>query len=223
MKCRKEAFLEKSLDTLSSICDIIDNLPRLKVDGFIPEKTVLVIVDMINAFAREGNLMSPRVNELVSTVSGILKLCRKHGIGAIAFADCHAPESPEFDAYPKHALAGTSESEVVDEIKEIGGYTLILKNSTNGFLEEGFQSWLRENPQVENFIVVGDCTDICVQQFATTLKADFNRRNRRVRVIVPVNAVDTYDYEPHNGDLMHLMALFSMMGNGIELCKGLVE
>jgi len=45
----------------------------------------------------------------------------------IAFADCHTDESPEFDAYPKHCMKGTAESEIVDEIKNIGGYTLIEK------------------------------------------------------------------------------------------------
>ena len=223
MKYQKETFLERSVDTLSKIFDILENLPILKLKDLKPDKTVLVIVDMINAFAREGMLQSPRVNEIIPAIVQIMKLCGRHGIKAIAFADNHTDESPEFDSYPVHAMAGTTESEIVDEIKTAGGYTLIPKNSTNGFLEEKFQDWLRANQQTENFIVVGDCTDICVQQFAITLKADFNRRNRRKRVIVPVDAVDTYDLEPHNGDLMHVMALFNMLGNGVELFKSVAD
>lgn len=216
---QKEIFLRNSLNTLSNIFDLLANLPHLKLGTLSPEKTALVIVDMINGFAKEGALQSPRVKELIPTVVRILNLCLDRGLKIIAFADSHTIESPEFEAYPSHALTGTSESEIVDEIKEIGGYTLIPKNSTNGFLEESFQGWLKANPQVENFIVAGDCTDICVQQFATTLKAHFNRKNLPGRVIVPIDAVNTYDHEPHNGDLMHVMALFNLLGNGVELYK----
>lgn len=217
LKISREEFLKNSAAALGEIYDLLAALPELALDSLDPEKTVLVIVDMINAFARTGPLQSPRVEALIPEVVRVLKLCRRRGIGAIAFADSHSRRSPEFDSYPAHALAGTAESEVVDEIKEVGGYTLFAKNSTNGFLEEGFQNWFSSHPHLENFIVVGDCTDICVQQFALSLKAYSNMRDERRRVIVPVNAVDTYDLGAHNGDLTHVMALFNMMGNGVEL------
>ncbi len=217
MKVAKEDFLKSSAAALGEIYDLLSGLPELALDGLDPQKTVLVIVDMINAFARMGPLQSPRVEALVPEVVRVLKLCRQRGIGVIAFADSHSERSPEFASYPVHALAGTPESEVVDEIKEAGGYTLFAKNSTNGFLEESFQKWFFSNPHLENFIVVGDCTDICVQQFALSLKAYSNMKNERRRVIVPVNAVDTYDLGAHHGDLTHAMALFNMMGNGVEL------
>jgi len=53
------------------------------------------------------------------------------------------------------------------------------------------------------------------------LKAWFNVQNRKVRVIVPINAVETYDLDLHDGDLMHVMALYNMMINGVELAAGL--
>lgn len=42
-------------------------------------------------------------------------------------------------------------------------------------------------------------------------------QNKTVRIIVPVNAVETYDYKPHDGDLMNLIALYNMMINGVEV------
>jgi hypothetical protein len=48
-----------------------------------------------------------------------------------------------------------------------------------------------------------------------------------VRVIVPVNGVDTFDIPmevaeqadimPHHGDLLHLIFLYSMAENGVEV------
>ena len=215
----REDFLSKSCEILGEIFDTLINLPSVKIKDLEGKNTAVVIVDMINGFAREGVLRSPRVEGLIPEIAKMSKMCDELGIARIAFADCHTEASPEFGSYPIHCMVGTSEGEIVDEIKEIGGYTLIPKNSTNGFLEEQFQKWLKENQQIDSFIVTGDCTDICVQQFAVTLKTWFNMHNKKVRVIVPVNTVETYDLGVHNGDLMNVMALYNMMINGIEVVE----
>jgi nicotinamidase-related amidase len=215
----KNNFMKRSIETLGEIYDLLEKLPIIQFKDLKGDETVLVIVDMINGFTREGALKSPRVEEIIREITELSKLGDKLGISKLAFADCHTKASPEFDAYPEHCMVGSYEGEIVDEIKEIGGYNLILKNSTNGFLEEEFQKWLMENKQVNNFIITGDCTDICIQQFAITLKTWFNMQNKKVRIIIPVNAVETYDLGLHNGDLMNVMAIYYMIGNGIEVVK----
>lgn len=213
----KKEFIMKSTETLEQIYDMLEKLPSVRLSDLQPDKTALVIVDMINGFVREGALKSPRAEELIPGITRLSKACDKLQISKIAFADCHTDESPEFDSYPEHCLGGTSESEIVDEIKETGGYTLIPKNSTNGFLEEEFQNWLKKNQDLDTFIVTGVCTDICVQQFAITLKTWFNAMNRKSRVIVPVSMVDTYDLGVHDAELTNVMALYNMSINGVEL------
>lgn len=216
----KNDFLKRSVESLGEIFDMVAKLPELKLKDLQGKQTALVIVDMINGFAREGALKSQRVEELIPEIAKLSKKCDELKISKLAFADSHTEASPEFDAYQAHCMLGTYESEIVDEIKEAGGYRLIPKNSTNGFLEEEFQRWLKENQQIDTFIITGDCTDICIQQFAITLKTWFNMHNKRVRVIVPVNAVETYDLGLHNGDLVNVMALYNMITNGIEIVKG---
>lgn len=213
----KKDFINRSADTLEQIIDMLEKLHSARLNDLQPEETAFVIVDMINGFVREGALKSPRAEKLIPEITRLSKACDTMQIPKIAFADCHSAESPEFGSYPVHCLAGTSESEVVDEIKEAGGYMLIPKNSTNGFLEDGFQKWLKENQQINTFIVTGVCTDICVQHFSITLKTWFNTKNKKSRIIVPVNMVDTYDLGVHNGDLTNIMALYNMSINGIEL------
>jgi nicotinamidase-related amidase len=215
----KNDFLKRSVETLGEIFDMLAKLPILQLKDLQGKQTALVIVDMVNGFAREGALKSPRVEELILEITELSKMCDELEISKLAFADCHIEASPEFYAYPVHCMMGTVEGEIVDEIKEIGGYILIPKNSTNGFLEEEFQKWLKEYRHVNTFIITGDCTDICVQQFAITLKTWFNMQNKKVRIIVPVNAVETYDFGLHNGDLMNAMAFYSMIGNGVEVVK----
>jgi hypothetical protein len=45
-------------------------------------------------------------------------------------------------------------------------------------------------------------------------------QNKKARVIIPVNTVETYDFGIHNGDLMNVMALHNIMTNGIEVVAG---
>jgi nicotinamidase-related amidase len=198
---------------------MISNFEGVGLSDLAKDSTALVIVDMINGFARQGALRSERVEALIPEIARISKACDEMGIRKIAFADSHSAQSPEFGAYPAHCLAESSESDIVDEIKDVGGYKLIPKNSTNGFHEAEFAKWLDANRKVDTFIVVGDCTDICIQQFAVTLKTWFNMQNLKSRVIVPVNAVDTYDLGLHDGDLMNVMAIHMMTGNGVEVVK----
>jgi len=215
----KNDFLKKSNEILEEIFDMMGNLPVLEMESLQENQTALVIVDMINGFVREGALKSPRVEAIIPEIVGLMRKCDAKDIAKLAFADCHTEASPEFGAYPVHCMKGNSESEVIDEIKEVGGFTLIEKNSTNGFIEDDFLKWRDENNQIDTFIVTGDCTDICVQQFAITLKTWFNMLNKKARIIVPINAVETYDLGMHNGDLVNVMALYNMFINGIELVK----
>lgn len=215
----KSEFLKSSIEALGEVFDMLGKLPAIQLKDLQGKQTALVIVDMVNGFVREGMLKSPRVEGLIPEIVELSKACDEMCITKLAFADCHTKASPEFDAYPAHCMIGTSEGEIVDELREIGGYTLIPKNSTNGFLEEAFQKWFKENKHIDTFIITGDCTDICVQQFAITLKTWFNMQNKKVRIIVPINAVETYDLGLHKGDLMNVMALYNMMINGIEVAQ----
>ena len=215
----KKNFIQQSIKALEEIYDSLLKLSEFKIEELNPDCTALIIVDMVNGFAREGVLKSDRVEGLIPRINEISKTCDILGIKKLAFADCHTDESPEFKSYPPHCIKSSKESEIVDEIKSLGGYTLINKNSTNGFIENEFQQWLCNNPNINTFIITGDCTDICVQQVAITLKAWFNMKNKDSKIIVPVSVVDTYDLGMHNGELMNVMALYNMQGNGIELVK----
>ncbi|MDP4182009.1 MAG: isochorismatase family cysteine hydrolase [Bacillota bacterium] len=218
----KKEFLDKSRVILEGVLDLLAGLPELKLSNMGSKNTALVIVDMINGFARTGALKSPAVEALIPGIERLSKACDKEGIIKVAFADNHTDASPEFESYPQHCITCTIESEIVDELKSVGGYTLIPKNSTNGFIEEGFQEWLKNNNDIDTFVVTGDCTDICVQQFAITLKTWFNKLDKKIRVIVPIELVDTYDLGLHNGELMNVIAFYNMIGNGIEVVKSIV-
>lgn len=195
----------------------LEGLPSLPAAELQNGRTALVIVDMINGFLTEGVLASPRSAGVLPAVERLLDFAKAKGIPTAAFADCHSADSAEFSAFPPHCIAGTSESEIAPSLCDIGGFVRIEKNSTNGFLTQGFQDFLQAHEACTQFVVCGVCTDICVLQFALSLRAYCNQTNRDMRIIVPVNTVETYDAPGHNGDLMQCMALQIMVQAGIEL------
>ncbi|MFA9424256.1 MAG: isochorismatase family cysteine hydrolase [Sedimentibacter sp.] len=184
------------------------------------DRTALFVIDMVNGFVYEGPLSSPRV---ASIAKNIVELNEKtKGYKKVFFLDSHENDSKEFSSFPTHCLNGTSESELILELKteaSKGPNTYyIKKNSTNGFHTKEFKDWLIQNmDEVDNYIITGCVTDICVLQFTLSLKTYFNETNKSKRVIIPKNCVETYDGGSHDGYLMNLFALYNMHTCGIEI------
>lgn len=190
-------------------------------DNLEKDSTVLVVVDMIHGFLTQGALASPRCAEILPAVRGWLTSARDNQIPVLAFADCHKPDALEFRNFPVHCLEGTQEAELENSLLEIleqaGNYKIISKNSTNGFFAPGFQDYLREHPELQNWTVCGVCTDICVMQFALTLKGWANQNQKNLNIMIPVNAVATYDAPGHDGDALQASALTLLEQAGIDL------
>lgn len=195
-----------------------EKLPSLSLADFQPATTALIVVDMINGFALEGALSSPRVGELIEPIAALAAKCGQAGIPVVAFADCHTVDSTELESYPPHCLRGTTETAVCRPIAEACSYTRIEKNSTNGFVEPAFADWMAAHPQVDTYIVVGDCTDICIQQFVLTLKAWYNTRNRPCRIVLPLALLDTFNAPGHEADVVNVFSLQFMQAAGAQLC-----
>ncbi len=144
--------------------------------------------------------------------------------------DTHEPEAVEFNQWPPHCVRGTSESETVPEFKSLPFFdqmVVLEKNSIQAALNTGLEAWLSDHPQVDTFIVVGDCTDLCTYQLAMHVRLRANAHQKAHRVIVPANCVDTYDLPvetakeigamPHPADLLHAVFLYHMALNGVEV------
>lgn len=204
------------LNELEALKNNLDNLPVENISNIQLNKTDLFIVDINNGFAKGGALYSPRIESLINPITEFSKKLSPKLHRIIAFTDCHPKDSIEFLSYPPHCLEGDAESDIVDELKTIENLKVLPKNSTNGFFALGNMNF----DDVDNIIVIGDCTDICIYQFAVTLKTYFIQNNINKNVIVPMNLVDTYDIpNVHCADLSNIVFLNSMIQNGINVIK----
>ena len=211
--------------------------PTLELAAVVrdPARTALVSVDLINGFCHAGPLASPRVQALIPPIVRLFE--RAHAAGVphlILTQDTHDPAAVEFGQYPPHCVRGTAEADTVPELRALPFFselTVFPKNSISSTIGTGFAAWLTDHPEVATFIAVGDCTDLCTYQLALALRLRANAHQLTQRVIVPIECVDTYDLPvetarqlgatPHAGDLLHLVFLYSMHLNGVEVVRAI--
>ncbi len=202
-----------------------------EIVGPHPERVAVCSIDMIDGFCTEGPLAGPRVQALIPRVVEVFTRAHELGVRNFVLAqDTHDPDTPEFKAYPPHCIRGTAESRTVRELVELPFATMLTtieKNSLSSHIGTGLGDWLRARPQLDSFIIVGDCTDLCVYSVAMHLRLEANALNLQRRVIVPASAVDTFDTPvsvardlgimAHDGDLHHVLFLHHMAQNGVEV------
>lgn len=182
------------------------------------EKDICVVVDMINGFMNEGPLADHRMARIIPKIQSTLDVFLEDGKDVLSLQDAHSIDALEFDDYPPHCLKGSLESELVEELRKYENHMIkIEKNTTNGFFAEGFQTYLNQNPTLSSVTIVGCCTDICVLQFAQTLKTHSQTQGKSIDVLVVKDAVDTYHSSTHDQELFHNQALQLMKNAGIKL------
>jgi len=224
---------KEQLDYLEYLDNWQKKLPSLHLSNLAIDSIscAIICVDMINGFCTIGPLSSPRVQGIAYPIVHLLTRAWESGIKQIVLTqDTHERDAVEFGEYPPHCIRGTPESDSIPEIKALPFYhdlTIIEKNSIHAGLNTNLNAWLNTKKNLETFIIVGDCTDLCIYQMAMYLRLDANAEQRHVRVIVPENCVQTYDMDletaasmgamPHPADLFHTVFLNHMALNGIEI------
>jgi nicotinamidase-related amidase len=207
-----------------------------EIVGAAPERVAIISIDVINGFCVSGPLASERVGRIAQPVADLFARAYAAGVRNFALTqDTHNPATPEFSAFPPHCLKGTDESEAVDQLKELAFYDtikIVEKNSINSMIGTDLGAWISARPQVDTFIVVGDCSDLCTYQAAMTLRLEANAGNFERRVIVPADVVDTFDTPvgvarelgiyAHDADLHHVLFLHHMASNGVEVVASVV-
>lgn len=227
----------QSQQFLSWLSNWYKTLPSISINQFKdhPEKVAVVIEDLLVGFCHEGPLASQNVQSIIPDVVSLLTTLHRNGVKHfLSFQDTHDPEASEFATYPPHCVRGTKESEIIPELKNLPFYDQFRtfeKNSLNSFWGTGFKEWIDDHPEVDTYIVVGDCTDICVYQVAVGLRTLADNTNSNVKVFVSENCVATYNMTvdtakklgalPHEAKFLHLLFLYHMKLNGVEVVKSI--
>lgn len=194
-------------------------------------------VDMINGFCHKGNLASPRIKKIINPVINLFKLAHKKGIkNFVLVQDSHSMDAEEFNQFGPHCISRTKEADVIPEMKNLKFFNslkIITKKTISAFTGTELEKYIKNNKNLNSFIVVGNCTDLCVYQLAIGLKVLSNKKKFGWNVIVPESCVNTYhmslenakkmNLPPHEGNIMHLIFLYHLGLNGIEVVREIVS
>lgn len=164
-------------------------------------RKALYMIDMNNGFVNFGNMANPKYNELVNEQLKLINKFRKENQLVNFVLEGHTTDSIEFDSYPSHCVLGTKEAELIPEFideQNKENTRTYYKNSINGMLNRNLQDDIKNQDNLNEIVIGGVCADLCVMDFARTFSRYLDEINRRTKIFVVENTIDTYDSLDHN-------------------------
>ncbi len=184
---------------------------------------MLIVVDMVNGFVKEGALADPLIGRIVPRQLTLIKEAHEKGHLVVFVQDTHIENSKEHQRFggALHCVAGTGEEDLIDELKALDHQEdtiCIPKNSTSFMEAPNFRKLMEEVSNVKEIDVVGCCTDICVMNGTMGLANYLDEWNKDVKLRVHTDAIATFQEEGRQKYVEAAMLL--MEQQGIQLVKG---
>jgi ureidoacrylate peracid hydrolase len=181
-----------------------------------PERTAVIVVDMINEFLEDGGLMvlaSGRA--LYGPIQELVDAAHASGARVVWLRDEHPDLSdPEFRKRIVHCLQGSWGTQIVDALKPGPDDTILPKHTYSGFFGTPLHETLQQMG-ITTLIVTGVVTNICVR--STCHDAFF----RGYEVLVPKECVSAtsereqesslYDIDTHYGTVTSLEQVLALL------------
>ncbi|MGH1599860.1 cysteine hydrolase family protein [Campylobacter majalis] len=205
-----------------------DKLMPMSLSDLDPKSTAIISVDMINGFCRHGRLSSINYDKIGIKVARLFRIAKlldfKH---LLLVQDRHDENSTEFMTFGVHCLVDSDEAQTIDEIKNLPFYSemkVFYKNSLSIGYNDEFIKFLKDNPSIDTFIVVGVCTDLCIYNMISYLALSANEKNIKRHIIVPHELVGTYDAPLHDASFYQNFFLHhASVAFGAEICSKIIE
>jgi nicotinamidase-related amidase len=145
-------------------------------------KTALIIVDMQNDFVKEGGtLVVPDAGATIPNIQQLSTNARSAGVHVAYTQDTHFDNDPEWAIWPEHCRHNSWGWQIVDELAPQPGDLICQKSRYDGFYGTWLDHFLRSVWKVENLVIVGTVSSICVLHTAASAGL------RWYNVVVPAN------------------------------------
>jgi len=163
------------------------DVPEIKYKGNIvlpSEQSALLIIDMQNDFIKEdGSLRVESAKETIPLIRSLLNEARSNKVKVCYTQDTQIEADKEFEIWPRHCIEGTRGWKIIDELKPENGEMVFRKNRYDGFYETNLEHYLSHVWHVENLIITGTVSNICVAHTAASAGL------RWYKIIVPANGI----------------------------------
>lgn len=174
---------------------------------FDVRRTAVLVIDMQRDFLDSGApVETPGGLDLIPRINRLTAAARSRGVPVIFTQEMHRADGSDFgielEFEPPHCLEGTPGMELAGGLEVApGDYRILNKRRYDAFLGTDLETLLR-SLGVENLLVTGVCTDICV---ASTVQ---HARNLDFRCFVLRDCVAGTTPERHAAALLCLGHVF---------------
>jgi nicotinamidase-related amidase len=182
-----------------------------------PEATALLVIDMQNDFLLPGApLAAPGGLDLIPVIAGLAARARAAGAPVVFTQEAHRPDGSDFGIErffePMHCAEGGTGIELADGLGvEPSDLVIRGKRRYDAFLGTDLDTLLRVRG-IENLVVAGVCTDVCV---TSTVQ---HARNLDYRCVVLRDATAGTSPRRHEAALMCLEHVFARVMNAEQAC-----
>lgn len=115
---------------------------------------------MLYEFVR-GRLKSPRAEDIVINIRNLIDHAHSYRVPVIHLIDNHLPTDHELKIWGPHAIKGSPEARIIDELAPTENDLVLFKRSYSGFRDTGLDVLLRDLG-VKTLLLTGIHTHICV-------------------------------------------------------------
>jgi nicotinamidase-related amidase len=152
--------------------------------NLLPKKAALIIVDMQNDFVEQGGkLVVPAASDSVPNIHSLLRRARASSVKIVYTQDTAFPGDKEFEIWPEHCLINTHGWQIVDDLYPQKEDLICVKNRYDGFYGTWLDHFLDKVWHIENVVIVGTVSNICVLHTAASAGL------RWYHVVVPADGI----------------------------------
>lgn len=162
----------------------------------------LIVIDVLNEFVY-GDIKGKNPERIIPNLKRLVEAARQNNIPVIYCKDEHLPVDRELKIWGKHAMKGSKEAEIVEELKPEEKDYIIPKRTYSGFFETGLDSLLRDLG-AKTLYVTGLYDDPCVRH--TVADAYFRRYN----IVVVKDSTDAFNSEEHDKELNYMKKMYGV-------------
>ncbi len=164
-------------------------------------KEAILSVNMINEFVY-GRLGSEGARSIVPNVKRLIDYARGAGKDVVFANDGHSEGDLELAIWGEHAMKGSKEAQVIDELAPRDGEAVFEKRVYNGFSGTGLDQYLRARG-IDTLYITGVATQICVQH--TVADAFFHG----YKIVLVKDGVQSFDPNLHEEGMKYMTQMYN--------------
>ena len=179
------------------------------------KNSALIIVDMQNDFVKDGgSLLVPAAKETIENIKRLIDKARKKGMQVVYTQDTHFEGDKEWTIWPEHCRRETEGWQIIDELKPKENEMIFEKNRYDGFYGTNLEHYLKHVWNIENLVIVGTVSSICVLHTAASAGL------RWYNIVVPADGISSLTDFDQAMTLRQVSTLYT--GTIVKSCNDII-